>query len=40
MNTNTHRKTSWDKLADAEGNGPDRVLLLSLLNMATNPSLA
>uniref|UniRef100_A0A0A9D7T9 Uncharacterized protein n=1 Tax=Arundo donax TaxID=35708 RepID=A0A0A9D7T9_ARUDO len=23
------RKTSWDELADAEGNGPDRVLLLS-----------
>lgn len=37
MRNYTHRKTSWDKLADAEGNGPDRVLLLSLLDMATNP---
>ena len=27
----THKKTRCDRLADAEGNAPDRVLLLSLL---------
>jgi hypothetical protein len=37
----THKKTSWGKLADAEGNGPDRVLLLSLLQrIAINLNLA